>query len=180
MKLMITGPQGSGKTTQVNLIAERLDLCRVKVGELLRELAEENSELGQRVKNDINSGRLTDNKIVAQILEEELKKPKCANGFIVDGYPRSIEQLKEFDPQYDLVIYLELSLAEAEKRLLARGRADDTPELIKRRFEWFEQQTQQVVDYYHAQGNLLRVDGDQSEQKVSQDILAALEAYGQH
>lgn len=177
---MITGPQGSGKTTQVNNIADKLGLCRVKVGELLRQLAQIDDKLGQKIHADIKEGRLTDNRIVAQVLTQELSLPKCANGYVVDGYPRSIEQLKEFDPGYDLVIYLDISLEEANKRLLNRGREDDTPEAIKRRFEWFEKETEKLVDYYHSQGNLIRVDGNQPIEKVSEEIVAALKQYGQH
>lgn len=180
MKLMIAGPQGSGKTTQAKAIADSLGLCLVKVGDLLRAKATQDDEIGRSIKVDISQGQLADDQIVANILSEELSQPKCANGFMVDGYPRSAEQLNKFDPHYNLVIYLDLSLEEAEKRLLARGREDDTPEAIKKRFEWFEKKTQKIVDYYHDQGILIKVDGNQAIERVSEDILAALKQYGQH
>lgn len=177
---MITGPQGSGKTTQVKILSEKLGLCMVKLGDLLREKAKHQDAIGQRIDADISQGKLTDNKIVAETLKNELSHPKCASGFIVDGYPRSVAQLEEFDPKYNLVIYLDLNLEEAKKRLLNRGREDDTPEAIKKRFEWFEKETEKVVDYYQKLGILIKIDGEKSIEKVTEDILSALKEHGQH
>jgi adenylate kinase len=177
MKILITGPQGSGKTTQAQAISERLGLCMVKMGDLLRERAKQNDALGQKLTEDMNKGLLADHRISSEMMRQELQKPKCANGFVVDGYPRSLGQLNLFDPGYDVVVYLNTTVETSIDRLLHRGRADDTPEAIKQRLELFEEETQKTVDFYEKQEKVIRVNGEQPIERVTDEILGALKEH---
>lgn len=177
MKILITGPQGSGKTTQAKFVSEKLGLCMVKMGDMIRDRAKQDDELGRKLTEDMNKGLLVDNRVSSEMMKEELQKPKCANGFVVDGYPRSLEQLELFDPGYDFVIYLDTTVETSIDRLLHRGRADDTPEAIKQRLELFENETQKTVSYYEKQGKVIRVNGEQTIEQVTDEILAALKEH---
>lgn len=174
MRILITGPQGSGKTTQAKLISAKMGLCLVKTGDLIREKAAENSDIGCSLKEAIDKGNLVDNAVLADMLREKFNKPECRSGFVVDGYPRSLPQLAVFDPGYDLVFYLNISDEEAKKRLLARGREDDTPEAIEERLKIYHRQTKQVLDYYRDLGKLVEVNGEQPVGKVTISILERL------
>lgn len=177
MKILITGPQGSGKTTQSKILAQRLGLCDVKTGDLVREVAKENSPEGEKVRAALDSGDLVDDQLVVKLVKEALAHPRCNNGFVMDGYPRSISQLHIFDPGYDKVIYLEISDEEVIKRMLKRDRKDDVPELIAQRLRIFHQETGQVLEHFRQLGKLVTISGDQSIEKVTEAIIRAL--YGQ-
>jgi adenylate kinase len=174
MRLMITGSQGSGKTTQAKIIAEKLGLCLVKTGDLVRSKAQEDSEAGKSLRHSLETGELSDDSIVAELLQEELKKPKCQNGVVVDGYPRRVSQLERFDPKFDQVFYLQVSDQTAIDRMISRGREDDVSPIIEERLKNFHDQTQKVLDYYQNQGVLTLIDGERDIEGVTRDILEAL------
>jgi adenylate kinase len=171
---MITGPQGSGKTTQAKIIAERLGLCLVKTGDLVRAKALEDSKEGQSLKLSLEKGDLSDDVIVAKLLKEELNQPMCQNGVVVDGYPRRISQLELFDPGFDLVFYLKVSDLIAVERMLKRGREDDTLEIIGERLKNFHHFTQQILNYYQDKQILTEIDGEQEIESVTGDIAKAI------
>ncbi len=168
------GPQGSGKTTLARIIAEKLGMCVVKTGDLVREKAKEDSETGRSLRYSLETGDLSDDRVVANLLKADLNHPKCQNGVVIDGYPRRLSQLNVFDPEFDQVFYLDVSDQVAIERMLKRGREDDTPKIIKERLRIFHQETQDVLDYYQKQGILIKVEGSQGIEKVSGAILAAL------
>ncbi len=174
MKLMITGPQGSGKTTQARILSQRLQICLVKTGDLVRAKAKEDSEEGRKLQATLASGELSDDSIVSSLLQAEIEHEKCKDGFVVDGYPRRLSQLEAYDPDYDFVVYLNVSDEVAIERMEARGREDDTPELIKERLKWFHEDTNQVIDYYQKLGKLIRVDGEQEIEEVTEEIMRRL------
>lgn len=158
MKILLIGSQGSGKSTQASILATQLNLSKIAVGDIYRQLAKEDTDLGRGIKEILDKGQLVDDATTARIVEERLNREDCKNGFVLDGYPRTLEQARLFDPGFDKVFYLKLKQAIAIERLLKRGRADDTKELIEKRLELYYQQTQPLLDYYKDEGILVEID----------------------
>ncbi len=170
MKILFIGPVGSGKSTQAQLLADKLGLPLVQTGDLLREIAQEETALGQKVKADIQNGVLVDDKTVAEIIKDRLSKDDCQNGFIVDVYPRTKEQLELFNPEFDQVFYIEIPDQVVEERLLKRGRVDDTAEVIQTRLKVYYQQTQPLLDYFQKHGILTTISGEGAVEEIQQKI----------
>lgn len=159
MKILLIGPQGSGKSTQADLLAEFLDLPKISTGDIFRELAKEDSPEGRQIRETMNQGKLVDDSETAKMVERRLQKDDVRNGYILDGYPRNLVQKSLFDPKFDQVFDLEVPDEELVKRLLARGREDDIIEAIKKRLELYHEQTTPLLDYYKNQGILEEIDG---------------------
>ncbi|MBI4036961.1 nucleoside monophosphate kinase [Candidatus Daviesbacteria bacterium] len=170
MRILVTGPQGSGKTTQAQILANKLGILLVDAGEMLRKLAEQKSLEGVEVKDELNKGELVEDEIVAGLVKEEVGKSAYQKGYVMDGYPRTMDSLKLFDPCFDQVFYLDVSDEEVEKRLLARGRSDDTPTLIRERLMLYHQNTQAVLDYYQNLGKLVKIDARGGIEQIAQEI----------
>lgn len=174
MKILLIGPQGSGKSTQAKLLAEYLKIPVVSTGEIFRKLSQEKIGFGQIIRTILDEGRLVDDQITYKIVKDRLSQPDCKMGFVVDGYPRNIEQLRLFDPQFDRVIYLDVPEQEVIRRLMERGRSDDTQESIKLRLDLYHQQTQPLLDYYKRMGILIEIDGEKAKEEVSKEIRSYL------
>lgn len=178
MKIVIIGPQGSGKTTQAEILAKKLNLCVIEVGTLLRKMAEGKGKKSEEIRKELNAGDLIDDRLVARLFQEEVQRANCQRGFVTDGYPRTLDQHNFFDPGFDVAFYLKLSDEEAVKRLLKRGREDDTPHSIKERLDWYHKETTPLLDYYRQQGILAIIDGDRSIEDVASQILKKLRMEG--
>lgn len=170
MRILIAGPQGSGKSTQAKILAKKLDLKFVSAGDMVREKALEDSEEGKSFKEKMSQGRLVDEDVLARLLKEKLTQPEMSKGYILDGYPRSMRQISLFDPEYDEVIYLDMTDNEVENRLVKRGRVDDTPADIRQRLAIYHKLTEPVMDYYQKLGKLIKINGDQSIESVAEEI----------
>lgn len=170
MKILLIGPQGSGKSTQAQLLAEQLNLPKISVGDIFRKLSTEQSSEGQRIREILQSGKLVDDKTTSEIVKNRLNEEDCRNGFILDGYPRTIEQMQLFDPGFDKVVYLEVPKEEVLNRLTARGRADDTRELIETRLDLYYKQTQPLLDHYKNQGILIDINGMGNIESIQDEI----------
>lgn len=177
MKILITGPQGSGKTTHAKIVAEKFHLCFVKTGDIVRNKALENDDDGRKLKEALDRGELADDEIIANLVEKELEKLNCRDNFVMDGYPRRLPQLKIFDPKFDRVFYLDLSDEMAVERMLKRGREDDTPDVIKERLMLYHKETEKVLAHYRQMGILIEVNAARSIEEVSGDILSHVESY---
>src|SRR5688572_14872839 len=134
MKVLMVGLPGSGKTTQVDKLAEKLDLPAIKMGGILRKVAESKGELAQEIRDTMASGRLVHDEIVASMIQGAVGVGE-KTGFIMEGYPRTLNQIELFDPAFDKVFYISIPEPVAHQRMVDRARPDDTPEAIETRFK---------------------------------------------
>jgi adenylate kinase len=174
MNIIIMGPVGSGKSTQAELLADELGISLLNVGDLLYFTSKENSSRGKMIKKIMEEGGLVDDEIVLRLVEEHLKQKEHKEGVIIDGFPRSLWQAKNFSFPIDKVVYLKVSDKVNKERLLRRGRDDDKPELIDRRLEIYHQETEPILAYYRQQGLLLEIDGERPVEIIFKDIIAQL------
>jgi adenylate kinase len=168
-KIMLIGPQGSGKTTQAKIIAEKLGIKYLGTGEIFRKIIE-NKEPGYEKLLVIQNGNLVDDETTCNFVRGKLNSPEYQNGFVVDGYPRNIAQKNIFDPDFDIVLYIRITDETATKRLIARGRSDDTKEAIQKRLELYHQETGPLLDVFLNEGKLWVVDGEKPVETVTEQI----------
>lgn len=186
LNLIILGPQGSGKGTQAQLLADKYDLILIGAGDSLREIAKQDNELGRRVHQTINvEGRLVEPELIAEVLQQRLLGLPRDQGVIIEGFPRSLKQyelMRAFWPKLGRgdykVIFIALAEDEAIKRLLKRAelekREDDRLEAIKMRLELFNSETLPVVEALEAEDKVIRIDGAPSIEKVNAEIVKKL------
>lgn len=182
LRFVLLGPPGSGKSTQGQILSQEKGIPHVSVGELIRQEVASGSELGQRLEEETRGGRLATPALVRDLIQDRLERDDAARGFILDGYPRQDEQLAEFEEMRRemgwgdiLVLGLEVPEEEVARRLAGRGRADDTPEVIRNRMEIYRQETEPVMDYFRSRGEYLGIDGSGTIEEVSQRLHNALE-----
>lgn len=174
MKIILIGIQGAGKSTQGNLLSQKLTIPYLSTGHIFRDLAKEHTKLGRHIKEVMNAGYLISDEQTLKIVSEYLKRPEYQKGYILDGFPRTLVQAQKFKNGIDKVIYLSVSDSEALKRLSFRngqGREDETPPAIKRRIELFHKLTRPVLHYYRDKGKLFTVDGEKSIEEIHTEIM---------
>lgn len=186
-RLLIIGPPGAGKGTQAARIAERYGVPAISTGDIFRSNISGGTELGKRVKAIIDAGELVPDSLTNEIVEDRLSQDDAAHGFLLDGYPRTVDQVHALDamlaPQgaaLDAVILLDADTDEVVTRLVKRaeaeGRSDDTEEVIRHRQQVYAEQTAPLVDVFAARDALVRVEGLGSIDEVAERITSALEA----
>ena len=174
MKIVLIGIQGAGKSTQGNLLSEKLSIPYLSTGHIFRELSKEKSKLGRYVKEIMNAGYLIPDRKTVSIVAEYLKRPEYKGGYIMVGFPRTLDQAEFFKDGADRVIYLKVSDGEALKRLSFRngeGREDENPKAVAKRIESFHKFTEPVLDYYRGKGMLIEVDGEKTIEEIYKEIL---------
>lgn len=170
IKILIAGSQGSGKTTQAEIIAKKYNISYISVGQLLREHLSRHDKIGEEAKYALQSGELVDDLLVTELVRHELELPQHQKGFVSDSYPRSVHQLEVFNPGFNIVFHLKVSEDVAVSRLLNRRREDDTPELIRKRLGIYHQVTEPLLAYYQALGKLVEINGERSIEEVAADL----------
>lgn len=187
IRLLIVGPPGAGKGTQAARIVERYGVPQISTGDIFRANIKAGTQLGQRVSQIIESGKLVPDELTNEIVADRLQAEDVANGFLLDGYPRTVDQAHALDRvleadarALDAVVLLEVDTDEVVQRLLGRaeieGRADDTEEVIRHRQEVYNEQTKPLVELYQTRGRLVAVDGLGEVDEVTERIFAALDA----
>ncbi len=177
MKLVLIGIQGSGKSTQGNRLSEKFGIPYLSSGHIFREMAKEKTQLGRWLKETLNSGALVPDDTTLEIVLTYLEKPEYANGYILDGFPRTVVQAEAFNGSIDRVVYLRVSDKEALWRISGResDREDETLLAIRKRIALFHELTEPVIGYYRQIGKLVEVDGEQSMDEVFQSVITTVE-----
>lgn len=176
-KILVMGPQGCGKGTQATILGERLGLPHLSMGQLLREARDQYEEI--RVAQE--KGELVPDQIVRDVLAARLAQADCANGYILDAFPRSESQYRTaegvVDPTEVIVIHVpfEVSMDRMRSRARVEKRDDDTPEAMRRRLEIYEEETKPIIEKYRAMGLVRDVDGVGTVEEVADRIFAACE-----
>ena len=182
MRILILGPQGSGKGTQAKRIAAAYAVPHVATGDILRAAVSEGTELGARVEPILECGDLVPDELMVDLIRARLLEE---DGFVLDGFPRTMAQAEALDAMFDeigkpldAVILLQVSDEVATERLRARaeqeGRADDSPDAIRNRLRLYHELTELVVDRYQLAGIEVIVDGEQTMDDVFASIQDAL------
>ena len=181
MRLILLGTPGAGKGEQATRLSGKFSIPHVSTGDLLRREMEEGTEVGRRISEFVNRGELVSDTVTQAILENRLREADCATGFILDGFPRNLNQadflqaaLERMNAPVDVVLNIEVPDGTVIDRLAMRNRLDDTPETIRHRLKVYRKVTAPLVDYYDRAGILKRIDGDGSPEEVTQRILTCL------
>jgi len=187
-RLLIVGPPGSGKGTQATFVADAYGIPAISTGDIFRHHITHQTELGIKVKAIVDAGDYVPDDLTNQLIAARLSEPDAANGFLLDGYPRTLDQvdfldeLLASDGKLEAVIRLTADKDELVKRLTHRaheqGRADDTEEAIRHRQDVYNAQTAPIIEVYRERGLLAEVDGIGSVDEVAARIREALAARG--
>lgn len=177
MRIVLIGIQGAGKSTQGNMLSEKLGVPYLSSGHIFREMAKEKTQLGRWLKETLNSGALVPDDTTLEIVLTYLEKPEYEKGYILDGFPRTVPQAQAFNGGVDKVVYLKVSDKEALWRISGRNdtREDETLQALRKRIALFHELTEQVIEYYRQQNKLAEVDGEVPVEEVFASILAALD-----
>ena len=193
MRLILLGPPGAGKGTQAARLVETYNIPQLSTGDMLRAAVAAETETGLKAKAVMEAGDLVSDAIVNQIVSDRISEPDCANGFILDGYPRTLAQadavgdmLTEKGLVLDAVVELVVDDRALVGRIVKRAedaaaagqpvRKDDTPEVFDDRLRAYYKSTAPLTGYYYAKGDLKTVDGMDSIDGVTAQISAALKA----
>jgi len=185
MKLIIMGPPGAGKGTQAKIVAERLSIPAISTGDIFRRNVSEKTELGIEAKRYMDAGDYVPDELTNEMVRDRIAEADCVDGFLLDGYPRTVAQVDELDAMLaehgnalDAVLVLTVDEDEVVGRLAGRagdeGRSDDTEDIIRHRQEVYTEQTAPLIEVYAARGLLVRVDGMGDVDEVSSRVLVAL------
>jgi adenylate kinase len=184
-RVVLFGPPGVGKGTQGGRLAAALGVPAVSTGDLFRAHVKDGTDLGKRMSALITAGDYVPDSVTNTMLAERLAEPDAARGFLLDGYPRTADQVAELDrivaasgASLDAVLLLAAPDEVLEERLLLRsaeqGRSDDTPEVIRHRLALYHRETEPLVALYDAADMVVRVDGTGTPDDVHERLLTAI------
>ena len=186
MNLLVLGPQGAGKGTQAKRISEDYGVPHVSTGDMFRAAQAEGTEFGKQVGAIMASGKLVPDELTIAMIEERLSRPDAQEGFVLDGFPRTLAQAEALDVTLggiarglDAILFFDVpdsvGMERALKRAELEGRADDTPEVIAKRLAVYHEETEPIVEYYRTTGKLVPLHAERSIEEVWSEIEAALQ-----
>jgi adenylate kinase len=182
MRIVFIGPPGVGKGTQSVRLVEFLNIPHLSTGDMLRQALQEKSDLGLLSQQYMAQGKLVPDPIIQQLVGRRLDQDDCQDGFLLDGFPRTLGQAQALDEFLQrrgtpLTAALELKADPEElvKRLAGRGRDDDQPAIIRERLEQYARQTAPLSDYYARQRRLFEIDGSGTPDDVLGRVKAAID-----
>ena len=189
IRLLLIGAPGAGKGTQAEKLAEAFEIPAISTGDIFRHNVKNETELGKQAKAFMDRGEYVPDSLTNALVRDRLSHADAVEGFLLDGYPRTADQVVELDDilaaqgnKLDVVVQLTADTDEVVRRLLNRaleqGRADDTEDVIRRRLEVYEEQTAPLTSTYAARGLVVMIDGLGEVAEVTGRILEALAARG--
>ena len=191
MRLLLIGPPGAGKGTQAAKLSEVFSIPAISTGDIFRENVKNETSLGLEAKSFMDRGAYVPDELTNKLVRDRLGNSDCANGFLLDGYPRTSDQVDQLDhilsetkTSLDAVIQLTADTDEVVRRLAKRaieqGRSDDTEDVIRNRLSVYEEQTAPLISVYASRGLLVMVDGLGEISEVTSRIVEALNAKTQN
>jgi adenylate kinase len=184
MRIILVGPPGAGKGTQCQKLLDYLQVPHLSTGEMLRAAIKAGTPEGMQAKGYMDHGQLVPDALVLGMVTRRLEAPDCRAGCLLDGFPRTLPQAEMLDDllerramSVDGVVELAVPRDELVRRMLARQRADDNPEIFRKRIASFEVQTAPLLDYYARQGKLVSIDGLGSTDEIFARVRAAVDGF---
>lgn len=188
-RLLLIGPPGAGKGTQAVRLSELLDVPAVSTGDIFRRNVRDETPLGRQAKAYMDAGDNVPDSLTNDLVRDRLEQDDCASGFLLDGYPRTTDQvayldafLAERDTAMDVVVELvaepDVVVERLRQRALEQGRSDDDESVVRHRLEVYREQTAPLIDIYAARGLLAKVDGIGEIDEVTDRIASALAVRG--
>ena len=182
MRLLLIGAPGAGKGTQAELLAKRFGVTHISSGDLLRQHVKDQTSLGQKIKSYVDNGDLVPDGVVMDMLRKPVVAAAKAGGYVLDGFPRTVEQAKASFPtahalgiEVQAAVHLDVPREELVRRLLSRQRgSDDTKEVIEHRLHVYLERTVPLLEYYADREWMFAVDGAQPRDAVHEEIVARL------
>lgn len=185
MKLLLMGPPGGGKGTQAKFLTEKYSIPHISTGDMLRAAVSEGTDLGKKAKEYMEKGELLPDELMVGILKERILESDCKNGFLLDGFPRTIPQgsalsdmLNDLNTDIDYAVHIHVNDDELVTRLLKRaeieGRSDDNEETIKKRLKVYHEMTSPLIQFYNDKGKLVEIDGIGTIDDITNRIEAAI------
>ena len=177
MRIIMLGGPGSGKSTYTEYLIKHFDITHIYPGGMLRKEVEKGSEIGQQVKDIISKGQFVPNQIVLDLISKKVEEsPK---GYVLDGWPRYMQQVEDMQKAeigYDYAVFLDVSKEEVMRRLLARGRADDTEEIINDRIALYKKETGPVIEYFRNKPGFIEVQAEGgTPEETANEIIKRIE-----